>query len=441
MSASFWRAGCWLLAALAGAPANAAPAEFNVRAFHAAGDGMALDTPALQGALDACAAAGGGRVVLPPGTYLSGTLHLRDNVELHLDQGARLLGTTNLAGYEPFAGVRESPRVPRDNWHRGLILGEGVTNLTLSGPGVIDGQNVFDPRGEEHMRGPHLILLAHCQNVNLRDLTLQHAGNYALLYFHSDQVSVANVTFLGGSDGVHFRGTPEHWNQGLSLTHCRFFTGDDGIAGHYLAGARITDCTINSSCNGIRVIGPVRDFEVGGCEFFGPGKYEHRVSHRTNMLAAICLQPGAWTPAPGFTDDVRLHDLTMKAVTTPLHVSLRPGGTAGRLRIEHLRATGVYRAPLSVESWGEPTFEDVALRDVQVEFTGGGTTADAALAIRKPGADARPLPVWGLYLRGVKHLALDHVTLTTLAPDARPPFVAEDVGRLEQQATRFAAAP
>ena len=104
MSASFWRAGCWLLAALAGAPANAAPAEFNVRAFHAAGDGVALDTPALQGALDACAAAGGGRVVLPPGTYLSGTLHLRDHVELHLDQGARLLGTTNLAGYEPFAG-------------------------------------------------------------------------------------------------------------------------------------------------------------------------------------------------------------------------------------------------------------------------------------------------------------------------------------------------
>ncbi len=432
--------GCYLLAAGVGLLPGAAAAareDFDVRQYAAVGDGQTLDTAAIQRAVDACGAAGGGRVMFPAGTYLTGTIHLRSNVEWHLLPDARILGSTNLSHYDQFAAGTD---LPRDNWHRGLLIGEGITNVAFTGPGVLDGNRVFDPHGEERLRGPHLLLLGHCANVTLREVTLQDAANYAFLYLHTDNVSVDYVTFLGGWDGLHFRASAEHWNRGLRITHCQFFTGDDCIAGHYQQDALIEDCTINSSCNGIRVIGPVQNFVVAQSDFSGPGRREHRTSHRTNMLAAICLQPGAWTPTPGRMDEVYLHDLTLKDVTTPFHIALRAGNSAGTIRIQNVTATGAYRAPITVESWGEPTFDAVSLQHVQVEFTGGGTAADAGLEVRPPGVDARKLPAWGLYLRGVKRLTLDHVTLTTRTPDARPAMKAEGGGELVETAVVFQAA-
>lgn len=414
--------------------------DFRVREYGAQGDGRALDTPAIQRAIDACAAGGGGLVRFPVGVYLTGTLHLRSGVELRLDRDARILGAPDPALYDQFAAAAGGAALPRNDWHRGLILGQGVTNIALTGEGVIDGNDVFDPKGEERMRGPHLILLGGCSRVTLRGLTLRRAANYAFFYLHTDDVRLDSVTFLGGWDGVHFRASEEHWNRGLRITGCRFFTGDDAIAGHYQQDAVIADCTINSSCNGLRVIGPVRNFEVARCDFSGPGRFEHRVSKRTNMLAAVCLQPGAWTPTPGRMDDVWLHDLTMKEVSTPFHIATREGNTFGRLLIERIRARGAYRAPISVEAWGEPTFDEVVLRDLEAEFTGGGTDADAALEARRPGVDARKLPAWGLYVRGVNHLTLDRVTLTTRAPDARPAILTNGVVRLDQTASRFESA-
>src|SRR4051794_18639134 len=89
-----------LLSVLAGAHAAAQPAQFNVKSFGATGDGPTLDTKAINSAVDACSAAGGGTVVLPAGTYLSGTVRLKDNVTLWLQGGATLRGTKDLSQYE-----------------------------------------------------------------------------------------------------------------------------------------------------------------------------------------------------------------------------------------------------------------------------------------------------------------------------------------------------
>ena len=128
---------------------------FDVREHGAKGDGKTLDSPAIQKAIDACADAGGGQVRLGSGRYLSGTIHLKSDVTLYLDAGARLIGTSDLEQYDQPKVPDFMPEARWGKWHRGLILAEGQERIGIGGPGVIDGNKVFDPTGEERMRGPH----------------------------------------------------------------------------------------------------------------------------------------------------------------------------------------------------------------------------------------------------------------------------------------------
>jgi hypothetical protein len=429
------------LAACAG-QATEAPARFNIREFGARGDGQTLDTAALQAALDACAQAGGGQVFLPPGRYLSGTVHLRSRVTLWFDAGARLIGTTNLAEYRQPAPPAFMPEARWGKWHRGLLVGEDLEDVALAGPGVIDGNKVFDPTGEERMRGPHTLVLVNCRRVLVRDLTFLDAANYAVFFMVCDDVEFRGATFIGGWDGVHWRGAPERWCRNVRVTDCAFYTGDDAIAGRYWDNTLIARCLINSSCNGIRLIGPATRLTIAQNLFRGPGEQPHRTSgerRRTNMLSGIILQPGAWDATRGLLDEVFVADNTMENVASPITLWTKPGNPVGRVTISGLNATGIYRAALSVESWAEAPITNVVVRGARLEFTGGGTAEQARLPVKGPGVDARPLPAWGVYARHVEHLVLEDVRLSLARDDLRPALLAEAVGRLVLDQVRYPA--
>ncbi|MFO7901946.1 MAG: glycoside hydrolase family 28 protein [Planctomycetota bacterium] len=154
---------------------------FVVTELGAQGDGIANDTKALQTAINACAKAGGGRVVVPAGKYLMGAIRLRSNVELHLAEEARLVGVDDLDAYLGF----ESGDWGKGRWNRALIIGEGLRNIAITGEGTIDGNQVFDPKGEAGMRGPHTVLLSDCENVTLKDVTIRDSANYAFFFYRS----------------------------------------------------------------------------------------------------------------------------------------------------------------------------------------------------------------------------------------------------------------
>jgi len=422
------------------AVSGGASAVFNVREHGAVGDGKTLDTGALNRTIEACAAAGGGQVLVPAGKYLTGTVRLKSDVTLLLDAGAEIVGTSDLDQYQNFSPPEGTPLAQNHHWHRALLLGVGVENVTITGRGVINGNKVFDPNGEEHMRGPHAVLFGNCKNITLRDVSIRDAANYAVMLEFTSRVEVRGVKITGGWDGVHFRGWKDNPCRDVSITHCEFYTGDDCIAGWYWENALIDGCILNSSCNGVRLIGPARELIIHDCLFFGPGRFEHRTSgprKRRNMLAGLCLQPGSWDHTEGTLDGVRISDITMHDVATPLHLSLHPGNTAGRVSISCLSATGAYRAAASIESWAETPIERVRLRDVSLEFTGGGTAEQAREQVRRPGTDARPLPAWGLYARNVKTLELENVRLKLDQDDARPAMIAEGVGTLALDELRF----
>lgn len=425
-----------------GAKTHSAPGVFEVREFGAKADGKTSDTVAINKAVEACASSGGGQVLLSPGKYVAGTIHLQSDVTFHLAPGAVLIGTTNLEEYVCFKPPAGTPEAKfRPEWHRAMILAVNATNVTISGSGIIDGNRVFDARGEERMRGPHTILLGHCRDITIRDLVIRDSANYAIMMEDCSDADLRNLRITGGWDGVHFRGWPDRVCRNINIINCQIYTGDDSIAGRYWENVVISDCIINSSCNGIRLIGPADHLIIRNTLFYGPGLYPHRTSNRTNMLAAVALQPGAWDPTFGKMDNVLLSDLTIHNVTTPFHFAVKGENTAGRVTVNRVSATGVYRTASTIETWNEAKFETVTFRDVDIEFVGGGTPEDAKLEIKAPGVDARKLPVWGFYARNVESLNLDGVRLSTEKPDGRPVIQTENVSELRMHDVKFPKPP
>lgn len=414
-----------------------APSTFDIRDYRKADDTPGLDTGAINRAIEACSGAGGGQVLVPPGRYVTGTIHLRSHVNLFLAAGATLVGTTNLDLYAAPEVPSFMPEAKWGKWHRGLLIANDAEDVTICGQGSIDGNKVFDPVGEEHMRGPHAIIFAGCRDFTIRDVSIVDAANYAVFFEASDNVEVRNVKIVGGWDGVHFRGAPGRWCHNINIVNCQFYTGDDSIAGRYWDNTVISGCIINSSCNGIRLIGPATRLLVNNCLFYGPGQRPHRSSNRNNMLNGVILQPGAWDRTEGLLDDVLLANNTMRDVASPVTVWTKPGNPVGRITIADLTATGVYRSALSVESWSEAPITNVVVRSANIEFAGGGTAEQATQPVKGPGVDARPLPAWGIYARNVQQLTLEDVRLSLAVADLRPVLFADTVNHLTLDSFKF----
>jgi polygalacturonase len=410
---------------------------FNIRDFGATGDGVTSDTKAINEALDACGKAGGGQVLVPAGNYVCGTLHLRSHVQLFVATGATILGTTNLAEYQQPSIPDTMPEARWGEWHRALIVGENLEDFGIAGEGTIDGRRVFDPTGEEHRRGPHTIVVVNCRGFSIRDISIVESSNYAIFFQVTDDVEIRNVKITGGWDGVHFRGSPDRWCHNVNILGCRFYTGDDSIAGRYWDNVVIDNCILNSSCNGVRLIGPARKLIITHSLFYGPGQGVHHSSNRSNMLSGIILQPGAWDKTQGILDDVLLADNTMHNVASPVTIWTKNGNPVGRVTISGLNATGVYRAALSVESWADFPITNVVVRNATIEFSGGGKAEQTTQTVRPPGVDVRALPAWGVYARNVEQLTLEDVRLSLTASDARPAIFADRVQQLNLDRTKF----
>ena len=413
--------------------AQQSPAVFNVKKYGVRGDEKTVNTQAMNKAVDACAAAGGGTVVVPAGTYLTGTIQMKSHVTLLLEKGAIIKGVTDLDAYVSYVPTPDRDMDKYDNahktrWNRALILGVGVNNVAIAGAGVIDGVHVFDPQGEERMRGPHTILFAESRNLTFSGFTVNQSANYAFMAYEIENVTFSNLTINEGWDGIHVRG-----GKNIIIRNSAFYTGDDAIAGGYWENVVITDCHINSSCNGIRIIMPAEDLTISHCTFEGPGRYPHRTSgerRRTNMLSAILLQPGGWVVAPGFVDKIHIHDIVISNMNNPLMFVLNDGNSAGKIWVERVKASNINAYAASVESWKGGMFDEVVFRDVSIEYTGHPDASSSDASLRQPGADARSLPCWGWFVRNVKNVVFENVDLRYTETDSRPALHFDNVATI-----------
>ena len=267
------------------------PAVFNVRDYGATGEGKVLDTGAITATIHAASAAGGGRVLFPPGTYLSGTVELLSNVELDLTAGAVIQGSKNVTDYASIAEYGFGKTYGVDSTGEGdlvgIIVARNAENIGIVGQGTIDGGGDdffdfskphygkdFDPQytrqGEKFLQsmletadGPvetkatgrpgTMIVFFHCNNIVVRDITLRNAPNWTLHLGNSSKAVIAGVHILNNlllpnNDGIDCIVCRD-----VHISDCQIRAGDDDFAFFGSDDVSVTNCTLVSRSSGIRV--------------------------------------------------------------------------------------------------------------------------------------------------------------------------------------------
>lgn len=399
-----------------------------------AGNESVNNAESINRAIESCARKGGGEVVVPKGEFTTGSVFLKSNVVLRLEEGAVLKGSQRLADYSPLKTSRDLSKFESGQgtvnynsatdpqWSLAMIFAVDVKKSGIKGKGIIDGADVRNPLGEEHMRGPHTILMSGCTDVEFKDFTVRNSANYAFLGYDLRDAEFDGLLVMGGWDGIHLRGAKD-----VEIKNCELHTGDDAIAGGYWEHMLINGCTLNSSCNGIRMIMPSDGVEVSDCNIYGPGMFEHITSHRTNSEAGINLEPGAWGKAPGRVDNILIRRNRISRVLTPLSVTLGNDNTAGRITVEDICARGITRMALSVKSWGTAPTDLVVMRRCDMEFDGIDDPSLPDWFKTHSTSEWPVFPCWGMYFRNVKKVDVKDITLRVKGKDYRKAYMTDNV--------------
>ena len=439
-------------------------------------DGKTLCTQHLQQAIDAIYKKGGGRLLLTKGTYLTGGLMLRSGVELYLEEGATLLGSTNPYDYKPI-NVAQTNDTRNDNASMALLMADGAENISITGCGTIDGQgqqlalNIdslhhtgerVDPNYNQRRQRPSetarpkLFFLYGCKNVQIEGVKLRSSANWGLSLHLCNQVKLQRLDIENRA----------YWNNdGIDLTDCQ----------HVL----VADCKINSADDGVclksyHADSECYDVEIARCDIrssasavkFGTASwggfrkvYVHDIKVSDTFRSAIAIES---------VDGAKVSDVLVERIAAEntgnaffMRLGHRSGEQAGTMQnvvIRQLQCdvpfgrpdeaydlrgpeVDFFHNPFPASICGIPghCIENVTLEDIKVTYPGRASKSMAYVPLwRKSDVPEQiqkypeftmfgELPAWGLYLRHLRNITLKNVQLSLKADDFRPMIVEEDV--------------
>ena len=221
--------------ALCLAAAPAAARDCLITEFGATAGDDKVDTKAIQAAVDACAAAGGGRVVVPAGRFVSGTVMLKSHIELHLVRGALLLGSPSLADYAP---SQESAGSHTEGKRDGLLIAEKAERVAITGAGIVDGngESFWDPgflaSGKSRPSLPRPMPWVEFRDsrfIIVRDTTFRNSPSYGVAFTRSSDVHVDNVKVFNDPRSPNTDGIQVNDSQRVTIRAVHIATGDDAI--------------------------------------------------------------------------------------------------------------------------------------------------------------------------------------------------------------------
>ena len=426
---------------LSRAPYSGATTAFEVRKFGAKGDGKALDSPAINKAIDAAAAAGGGTVLFTAGTYRSFSIRLKSNVALYLDQGATILAADPRDG----DGKYDSPEpnswdqyqdFGHSHWHNSLIWGENLENVSILGPGRIWGKGLVRTGGQSRTKeqndalekagpdpkagpfgypnardavepgwGNKAISLKLSRNVIIRDISILHGGHFAILATGVDNLTIDNVKIDTNRDGIDVDAC-----KNVRISNCTINSPfDDGIcpkSSFALGYARVTEnvtitnCQVSGYDEGTLLDGTYkREFRNQNGTFSPTGRIKFGTESNggfKNITVSNCVFDYSRGLALEAVDGALLEDVTISNITmrdisnSPIFLRLgsrnrgpKETTKVGAMRRVIISNIVVYNADPKYSSIisGIPGYliEDVQLSNIRVYARGGGTKEQAAL--------------------------------------------------------------
>ncbi len=446
--------------------------KINIAHLGAKGDGKSDNTLIIQKAIDNASASGKGRVIIPAGRFITGVIHLKSNIELHLDENAFLLGSPKRSDY----GSKDaSPLIVADHQH----------NISITGKGIIDGQGdqlikdiywmlnagtledtewkVYNPwhqmRPEERNR-PKIIELTDCDTLNIKGITIKNGLCWVQNYKNSsnitiDSIKVESNTFWN-NDGIDITDC-----KNVRITNCQINCDDDGIClKSYDPKKRceniyVANCSVRASASAVKL----GTASKGGFKNITI----HDITVYDTFRSAIAIE----SVDGGILEDVEVRNIRAKNTGNAIFIRLGHRNIDSVYsQLRHIHISNIKaEIPLTKPDKGypmegpEPDFahnvfpssisgipgheiEDVTLKNIELIYQGGGKNSIASLPVDSLSKIPEQiseypefsmfgeLPSWGFYARHVKGLKLENITIKVKEKDYRPAYVLDDVDRL-----------
>ncbi|MFB6272020.1 MAG: glycoside hydrolase family 28 protein [Salinibacter sp.] len=386
---------------------------YNIVDFGAEGDGQTNDAGAIQTAIDRCTEAGGGTVLVPAGsTFLTGSFKLKSNVNLHLETGATLLASPNPDDYE----------------EKTLIKALDAERISLTGRGTIDGQGrkFMAELDEDHHQPkdwrPRMMILEHCRNVRLQDLTLRRSAFWTVHLAGCTDVAVEQLSILNDRRLPNCDGIAVDCSTNVRISDCHIEAGDDCIVLKTLEryaeygnceNVTVTNCTLASTSAALKIgtetINDIRNVTYTNC-----------VARSSSRGLGIMLRDGGTVENilyANITVETRYYEGNWWGAAEPIYITALPRdadhelGIVRNIRFSNIVCRG--ENGVFIRGSKERAVEDVLLQNVKVQVEkwaeDGGGTHDIRPAAEYEGIHKHPTA--GIYGEKARGLTLDNCTV------------------------------
>ncbi|WP_242157809.1 glycoside hydrolase family 28 protein [Aestuariivivens sediminis] len=440
----------------------------NVKDFGLVGDGKTLNTKKIQSIIDSLDRFGGGQIIFPKGRFLSGSIEIKSNVTLYLQEGAVLLGSTDPYQYRKgignlaflFAGHAENISIlgtgTIDGQGRALAL--AIDSLHHIGERVDPNYNLRRMRPHESFR-PELINLKQCKDIQIKGVTLKNSAGWLQTIEQCNQVVYDSVTVYNRA----------YWNNdgfdivdchNVRITHCNVDAADDGIClkshspNHFNNNIFISNCTVRSSASAIK-------FGTASYGGFKNVTIEH-IEVFDTFRSAIAIE----SVDGGIIENIKVNNIIAKNTGNAIFIRLghRSGKQPGSIKNISLKNINVevpfgrpdidydlrgpevnfFHNPFPASIVGIPDYnvEQVHLDNIEISYPGRATKGMAYIPLSR--LEQVPekmsdypefsmfgeLPAWGFYVRHARGISFNNIRLTLEDSDFRPAFVFDDVSDL-----------
>lgn len=380
---------------------------FNIIDYGAKPDGKTVNTNAIQSAVNACHQSGGGRIEIPAGEFVTGTVRLYSNMEIHLDGGAVLSGSLNDSDYLHQKDFGFSG--PGAGEKTGILVASKEENISLTGPGTINGRGRFsmwmdslqqgadfdrkytrqkdlymDPRfgrkdgpvlwkGRYEDRPGVMIIFSSCKRIHIDQVKFEESPNWTIAFLQSEDIHVNDITIenlmsIPNSDGIDF-----YDSKYITVSNCFIQAGDDAIAVVSSSSMVVSNCVLHSRSCGIRVgYNVFNDNDSGDLLFTnisiydsnrGIGIFQRRRGNMKNMTFS------------NINIETRLHSGQWWGHGEPIHISSAPGlGNKETGNISHVRfsnITAVSESGIIVIAAGKGLIHDISFDQVDLTIRPG----------------------------------------------------------------------